>query len=70
MNVININGGTPLYGEMTVGGSKNAILPILAACILTDEKVTVTNVPKITDVNDMLYIMRDLGIKATSKIIH
>ena len=34
MNVININGGAPLYGEMTVGGSKNAILPILAACIL------------------------------------
>ena len=66
MNVININGGTPLYGEMSVGGSKNAIPPILAACILTDEKVTVTNVPKITDVDDMLYIMRDLGVKATS----
>ena len=66
MNAITINGGSPLYGEMTVSGSKNAILPILAACILTDQRVTINNVPDITDVDDMLYIMRDLGVSATS----
>lgn len=64
MNAIHINGGAPLYGELSVSGSKNAILPILAACILTDKKVILHNVPDISDVNDMIYIMRDLGINA------
>lgn len=64
MNAIHINGGLPLYGELSVSGSKNAILPILAACILTNEKVIIHNVPHISDINDMIYIMRDLGINA------
>lgn len=65
MNAIHINGSVPLHGELSVCGSKNAILPILAACMLTDEKIIIHNVPRITDVDDMIYIMRDLGINAS-----
>lgn len=65
MDAIHINGGTPLHGELSVCGSKNAILPILAGCILTDEKIVIHNVPRISDIDDMIYIMRDLGIDAT-----
>ncbi len=65
MNAINIQGSNPLYGEMPVHGSKNAILPILAACILTDEQVIIHNAPKITDIDDMLYIMSDLGVSSS-----
>ncbi len=62
MKTLIINGGVPLYGEFLTSGSKNAILPILAASILTDEEVIIHNVPEISDINDMLCIMRDLGI--------
>lgn len=64
METLTINGGMPLYGELNVGGSKNAVLPILAACILTDEEVVIHNAPDISDIDDMLYIMSDLGIKS------
>ncbi len=64
MDTLTINGGTPLYGELTVGGSKNAVLPVLAACLLTDEEVIIHNAPMITDIDDMLFIMSDLGVKS------
>ena len=64
METLTINGGMPLYGELNVCGSKNAVLPILAACILTDEEVIIHNAPNISDIDDMLYIMNDLGIKS------
>lgn len=64
METLTINGGMPLYGELNVCGSKNAVLPILAACILTDEEVIIHNAPKISDIDDMLCIMSDLGIRS------
>lgn len=56
-----IQGGKNLKGEITVSGSKNAALPILAATILTDRIVTLKNVPKISDVEIMLEILSYLG---------
>ncbi|TMJ95723.1 MAG: UDP-N-acetylglucosamine 1-carboxyvinyltransferase [Actinobacteria bacterium] len=57
-----IEGRKPLNGTVRVAGNKNAALPILAACLLTDEAVTLTNVPSILDVEAMLELIVDLGV--------
>ena len=58
-----IEGGIPLYGEVTPSGNKNAALPILAACLLTDEPVILHNVPQIKDVLDMRTLLESLGVQ-------
>jgi UDP-N-acetylglucosamine 1-carboxyvinyltransferase len=57
-----IEGGFPLKGEVTPSGNKNAALPILSACLLTDEPVVLHNVPSIRDVNDMRKLIASLGV--------
>jgi len=57
-----IEGGHPLNGEMTPAGNKNAALPILAACIMTDQPITLFNVPDIQDVNTMRSLLENLGV--------
>lgn len=59
-----INGGNRLFGTLNVQSAKNSVLPILAAAVLTDEKVTLMNVPDITDVRNMLKILECLGCRA------
>ena len=59
-----IQGGHPLGGEVTPSGNKNAALPLLAACILTDEPVILHNVPDIRDVQDMIALIQSLGVMA------
>jgi UDP-N-acetylglucosamine 1-carboxyvinyltransferase len=56
-----IEGGQPLRGEVTPGGNKNAALPLLAACLLTDEPIVLHNVPRIRDVSDMRHLLESLG---------
>ena len=56
-----INGGKPLSGEITVSGNKNAVLPALAASLLTDQEVVLENVPQIRDVKTMGFLLSDLG---------
>jgi UDP-N-acetylglucosamine 1-carboxyvinyltransferase len=56
-----IEGGRPLNGTIRAAGNKNGALPILAACLLTDEEVRLTNVPQIRDVETMVELVRDLG---------
>ena len=58
-----IQGGVPLSGEIAPAGNKNAALPILAACLLTDEELVIGNVPKIRDVESMLGLLERLGVK-------
>ena len=58
-----IQGGVPLSGEMVPAGNKNAALPILAACLLTDQELLVRNVPRIRDVESMLGLLERLGVK-------
>ncbi|MCS6992516.1 MAG: UDP-N-acetylglucosamine 1-carboxyvinyltransferase [Anaerolineales bacterium] len=60
-----IEGGIPLRGEMTPSGNKNAALPLLAACLLTEEPVILRNVPQIRDVNDMRRMLESLGVEVT-----
>ena len=64
MEKIVITGGEPLSGNITIGGSKNAILPIMATCILTDEAVHLTNVPNLQDIQTMIKVLESLGVKA------
>ena len=56
-----IEGGRPLSGRVRAAGNKNGVLPILAACLLTDEPVDVSNVPRIRDVDTMLELLDGLG---------
>ena len=58
-----ITGGKPLQGEVQVAGNKNAALPMLAAVLLTDEPVTLHNVPRIGDVGSMLELLKHLGVR-------
>lgn len=58
-----IEGGVPLRGEVTPSGNKNSALPLLAACLLTDEAVILRNVPLIRDVLEMRKLIESLGAK-------
>lgn len=61
MDILKIQGGHPLRGEVTVSGSKNACLPIFAACLMTDQPCIIKNVPNLSDVNFMAKILAHLG---------
>src|SRR5690348_1587742 len=58
-----ITGGSPLSGEIVAAGNKNAALPILAACLLTDEEVVLRNVPRIRDTEAQVAALEALGVK-------
>jgi UDP-N-acetylglucosamine 1-carboxyvinyltransferase len=60
-----IKGGTPLRGEVTVGGAKNAVLPIMAATLLTAEPCVIRRVPDLSDVQFMGEILKSLGAEVT-----
>jgi UDP-N-acetylglucosamine 1-carboxyvinyltransferase len=61
MQAFVIEGGRPLSGTIRVAGNKNGALPILAACVLAEEPVQLTNVPRIRDVQTMLELLADIG---------
>ena len=58
-----IKGGKPLHGEVTIGGAKNAALGILSAAIMTDETVTIENLPNVRDINVLLQAIDGIGAK-------
>ena len=60
-----IQGGIPLKGEVTPSGNKNASLPLMAACLLTDEPVILHNVPEILDVKTIRSLLQSLGVEFT-----
>lgn len=61
MDKLIIHGGHPLHGEITISGAKNAALPIMAACLLSPEKITLSNLPKLQDVATMKQLLTTLG---------
>ena len=61
MSTLIIEGGHPLQGRVAVEGNKNAALPLLAACLLTEDECVLTNVPRIGDVEVMARLLLDLG---------
>ncbi|MFN9490911.1 MAG: UDP-N-acetylglucosamine 1-carboxyvinyltransferase [Betaproteobacteria bacterium] len=62
MDKLVIDGGVPLKGEVAISGAKNAALPILTAALLTDEPLTVDNVPHLRDVSTMLNLLMQMGV--------
>ena len=58
-----IKGGNPLVGEVEIGGAKNAALAILAAAIMTDETVTIENLPNVRDINVLLNAIEGIGAR-------
>jgi UDP-N-acetylglucosamine 1-carboxyvinyltransferase len=63
MEKLLIEGGVPLSGTIVPAGNKNAALPLLACSLLTDEEVVLHNVPRIRDVEAMLELLADLGVR-------
>ena len=62
MEKLVIEGGVPLSGTIVAAGNKNAALPLLAASLLTEERVEIANVPRIRDTEAMLTLLADLGV--------
>ena len=56
-----MKGGTPLHGEVVIGGAKNAALGIIAGALLTDEDVIIENLPDVRDINVMLEALKEIG---------
>ncbi len=65
MDKLQIHGGVPLEGEVRISGAKNATLPILAACLLADGPVIVSNVPHLQDVTTMIELLGRMGVSVT-----
>ncbi len=62
MDQIRIQGGKCLHGEIHISGAKNAALPLMAAALLSDETVTLTNLPRLIDISSMTHLLAGLGV--------
>ena len=65
MNKLIISGGAPLYGSVRISGSKNAVLPIMAATLLADSPVTIRNIPHLHDVTTTMELLGRMGVHLT-----
>lgn len=65
-----IQGGIPLKGEVTPSGNKNAALPLISACMLTEEPVILHNVPEILDIKTIRSLLQSLGVEFTALAPH
>ena len=67
MEKLEVSGVSRLKGQVKISGSKNASLPILAATLLSDQKIYLNNLPKVKDIETMLLLLKSLGMKITEK---
>ena len=65
MDKLRMVGGSPLKGEVKIAGAKNAALPILCACLLTDEPIVLRNLPDLQDVRTMLKLLQEIGVEVS-----
>src|SRR6478736_1865265 len=63
MDKLVIRGGHPLRGELRISGAKNSALPILAATLLSEQPVTVRNLPHLHDITTMIALLRSMGVE-------
>lgn len=63
MDRIHIRGGVPLRGSIRIGGAKNAALPLMAACLLSEETLTLSNLPHLVDITTMTHLLAELGVE-------
>ena len=66
MGTYTITGGKRLNGEIDVGGAKNAVLPILAACLLCEDQIVLENCPNLLDVENTVSMMKEMGCKISA----
>ena len=64
MDAFLVRGGRPLSGNVQISGAKNAALPILCACLLTSEPMTISNVPRLRDINTTLRLLGSMGVQS------
>jgi UDP-N-acetylglucosamine 1-carboxyvinyltransferase len=65
MDKIRITGGRPLSGTITIGGAKNAALPLMAASLLTSETLCLSNIPHLADITTMVHLLSELGVNVS-----
>lgn len=65
MDKISIHGGIPLHGEIKISGAKNAALPLMAACLLTDKSLHLVNIPDLSDIASMSELLSQLGVNVS-----
>ena len=65
MDKIRIIGGNRLEGKINIAGAKNAALPIMTACLLTEEDLVISSVPNLSDISTMTSLLEHLGVKST-----
>jgi UDP-N-acetylglucosamine 1-carboxyvinyltransferase len=63
MDKIRIKGGVPLHGKIRIGGAKNAALPLMAACLLTDQPLKLGNIPYLADITTMAKLLGQHGVR-------
>src|SRR5690606_31696645 len=63
MDRMRIVGGTPLRGRIAIGGAKNAALPLMAACLLSEEPLILENVPRLADIETMKRLLAQHGVE-------
>lgn len=63
MDQIRIRGGNPLKGTITIGGAKNAALPLMAASLMTAENLNLSNLPHLVDISTMVHLLAELGVE-------
>ena len=68
MDRIRIRGGRPLRGQIQISGAKNAALPLMATCLLTDQEVRLDNVPDLADISTMTHLLVQHGAEVTTKL--
>ena len=66
MDSIIVRGGTPLHGQIRIAGAKNAALTLMPATLLTEEPLTLTNVPRLSDIRTMSQLLKSLGTEVAS----
>lgn len=67
MDKIRICGGAPLIGNIKISGAKNAALPLMAACLLTDKPLCLKNVPDLSDIKSMTELLTQLGVEVSAQ---
>ncbi len=65
MDRIRIQGGKPLQGKIHIGGAKNAALPLMTACLLTDGEMVLSNLPHLADISTMINLLAELGVEVS-----
>jgi UDP-N-acetylglucosamine 1-carboxyvinyltransferase len=66
MDSIVVTGGTPLNGKISIAGAKNAALTLMPATLLSEEPLTLTNAPRLSDIKTMTALLQSLGVEVTS----